>query len=140
VPWWVWLLIVVVILLVGGGAAAVYLGGLLGNAIAEPARAVQRFYQDLDAGKCADARAMLSMASMPSSDALCSAWNQLKSQGTTTTGSTNNINTINNRSTIVYNLQAGGSPFNTTLTVEKSGTDWFITGANPGLLPNLNAP
>jgi hypothetical protein len=136
-PVWGWVIMGVVgIFCVGCVAMVVGVGGIFGSAVGVGSTTGE-FYSDLRMGQYKKAHALLGpqMAALYTPEDLRTDWQLLESDGPVSFQVGNDAAIENGRARLSLVFVTANGTRTTTLTLQQSGRDWKITGAEPALIP-----
>jgi hypothetical protein len=122
---------------VGFGVLGTNLLGQFIKQVGEPAVVVTGYSVALQTHDYDTAHTYLSndVGGRVSADQLQADWAALEAQGSVTNSNFESINVENDRGTVTWVLTVAGHKYRTDLSLRKIGSDWKITGGDPGLVP-----
>jgi hypothetical protein len=111
-----------------------FFGSWFAGVLGKPVETITKFYTALDAGRCEEARSLLT-AEMQGTD-YCARWNELKAKGTTTVGGLDGgISVTNGISRVDWSMLAGGERHRPVIMLRELGGQMKIFESSPDLLP-----
>jgi hypothetical protein len=131
-PRWFWVILGVFgLFAVLAIIAIIFFGSWFADVLGKPVDTVRQFYSALDAGRCDEARSLLT-SDMQRID-YCARWNELEAKGTTNIGGLDGGVSINNGiSRVDWALTAGGELHKISITLNEQ---MKISGSTAALLP-----